>query len=336
MEDYLNYIVGPVVGAIIGYITNDIAIRMLFRPHQPKYIFGLHIPFTPGIIPKERGRIASSIGTAISENLMNRDVLEKNLLSDEMVGKVRNAIDEFFSVQKENQETVREYLGHYLSDEELEQAIGSVKDELTKLLHTKLANQVVGEKIAHVAVEHVMKKMQNFGSGMGDAFHEDGIGSGGGFGQMLSRGIESLFGKQTKSTSAEFISALAEPVERMLAKNINEMLKNNSQEIVGNLFGNEIDHLLDCKVAVILNGCEQQIEQIQNSIVSLYKSVIRDCLPKMLNAINISKIVEGRINEMDMDETERLIFAVMDRELKAIVWLGAGLGFIMGFINSFI
>ena len=30
---------GPAVGAVIGYITNDIAIRMLFRPHQAKYIF---------------------------------------------------------------------------------------------------------------------------------------------------------------------------------------------------------------------------------------------------------------------------------------------------------
>ncbi|MCR5504789.1 MAG: DUF445 family protein, partial [Elusimicrobiaceae bacterium] len=49
-----------------------------------------------------------------------------------------------------------------------------------------------------------------------------------------------------------------------------------------------------------------------------------------------SKIVESRINEMDVDETERLIFSVMDKELKAIVWLGAGLGFIMGFVNAII
>lgn len=51
---------------------------------------------------------------------------------------------------------------------------------------------------------------------------------------------------------------------------------------------------------------------------------------------NISRIVEGRINEMDMDETERLIFQVMDKELKAIVWLGALLGCIMGIVNGII
>ena len=73
----LSYIIAPLLGGVIGYITNDIAIRMLFRPHTAKYILGIHIPFTPGIIPKEKGRIAEAIGGVISENLMNKEVLEK-------------------------------------------------------------------------------------------------------------------------------------------------------------------------------------------------------------------------------------------------------------------
>ena len=54
------YVIAPLLGGVIGYITNDIAIRMLFRPHKAKYVMGVHIPFTPGIIPKEKGRIAVS------------------------------------------------------------------------------------------------------------------------------------------------------------------------------------------------------------------------------------------------------------------------------------
>jgi uncharacterized membrane protein YheB (UPF0754 family) len=49
--------------------------------------------------------------------------------------------------------------------------------------------------------------------------------------------------------------------------------------------------------------------------------------------VNISQIVESRINEMDMRDVEKIIFEVMDKELKAIVRLGALLGFIMGWIN---
>lgn len=33
-----TYIIAPLLGGVIGYITNDIAIRMLFRPHKAKYI----------------------------------------------------------------------------------------------------------------------------------------------------------------------------------------------------------------------------------------------------------------------------------------------------------
>ena len=32
----LNFLIGPVVGAVIGYFTNDIAIRMLFKPDHAK------------------------------------------------------------------------------------------------------------------------------------------------------------------------------------------------------------------------------------------------------------------------------------------------------------
>lgn len=42
----LQYIVASLLGGVIGYITNDIAIRMLFRPHAAKYVCGFHAPFT--------------------------------------------------------------------------------------------------------------------------------------------------------------------------------------------------------------------------------------------------------------------------------------------------
>ena len=332
----INYIVGPAVGAVIGYITNDIAIRMLFRPHQAKHICGMHVPFTPGIIPKERGRIAASIGKAISENLMNKDVLEKNLLSDEMLGKIRNAISDFFKVQQRNDETLKDFLGHYLSADELDRVVDNLNEELTKLIHQKLADSSLGDKIAHIAVKHVMAKMENFGSGFGDALKDEGIGSGGGLGKMLGKGFESLFGSKAKKETSDFISALAAPVEQALAKNINEMLQKNSEGIVGDLVGNEFRNLLSCRVCDLLEGKEEQIAQFETFVLSSYRAVITNQLPKILEAIDISKIVENRINEMDVNETERLIFEVMDKELRAIVWLGAGLGFIMGFVNALI
>ena len=322
----VSYILAPALGGIIGYITNDIAIRMLFRPHKAKYIMGVHIPFTPGIIPKEKGRIAEALGGVISENLMNKDVLERYLLSDDMVGKVRFAVEEFIETQKYNKETVKEFLCHYLSEEEMSAISQNVNESLTKQTYKKLADPSVGEKVAHIAIDKVAKKLsvdgaQELLAGLGGA-----IGGLGGLAAGLLGG----------NIVARFLGMLREPAEHFLANNINTMLKNNGEEIVSNMVGGEVEGFLNKPVCKLLEGHDDQLKQAVNTVESIYRSTINDHLPKILESIDISKIVRERINEMDVNETAKLIFQVMDKELKAIVWLGALLGLVMGSLNCLI
>lgn len=322
----VSYILAPALGGIIGYITNDIAIRMLFRPHKAKYIIGLHVPFTPGIIPKEKGRIADAIGGVISENLMNKDVLERYLLSDDMVSKVRLSVEEFIETQKHNPETVKEFLGHYLSDDEIATISQNVNESITKQTYTKLSDASVGEKVAHIAIDHVAEKLsidgaQELLAGLGGAMR--GIGG-------MAAG---LFGG---NIVARFLGMLREPAEHFLANNINTMLKNNGEDIVSNMVGGEVEGFLNKPVCKLLEGHDDQLKQVVNTVESIYRSTINDHLPKILESIDISKIVRERINEMDVNETEKLIFQVMDKELKAIVWLGALLGLVMGSLNCLI
>lgn len=321
-----SYIIAPLLGGVIGYITNDIAIRMLFRPQKAKYVMGVHIPFTPGIIPKEKGRIADAIGGVISENLMNKDVLERYLLSDDMVGKVRLAVEEFIETQKYNKETVKEFLGHYLSDDEIATISQNVNESITKQTYTKLSDASVGEKVAHIAIDHVAEKLsidgaQELLAGLGGAMR--------GLGGMAA----GLFGG---NIVAKFLGMLREPAEHFLANNINTMLKNNGKEIVSNMIDGEVEGLLNKPVCNILESHDDQLEQAVNTVESIYRTIINDHLLKILESIDISKIVRERINEMDVNETEKLIFQVMDKELKAIVWFGALLGLVMGSINIFI
>lgn len=317
-----SYIIAPFLGGVIGYITNDIAIRMLFRPHKAKYVFGVHIPFTPGIIPKEKGRIAEAIGGVISENLMNKEVLEKYLLSDDMIGKVRSAVEEFIATQQKNNETVSLFFGHYLSKEEIDTISQNINQSITKQTYEKLADSSVGEKVAHIAIDHVAQKLTIDGA-------QELISGLGGLGGMAA----GLFGG---NIVARFLGMLREPAEHFLAKNINTMLRDNGEEIVSNMIGGEVDNFLDKPVSKLLEGHEEQLAQAVDTIESIYRSIITEHLPKILQSIDISKIVRERINEMDVNETEKLIFQVMDKELKAIVWLGALLGLVMGSINIFI
>lgn len=76
-----TWVLPPLIGACIGYITNAIAIRMLFRPLEQKRVFGIRVPLTPGIIPRQRGQLAESIGRMVSERLLTEEVLRSKVES---------------------------------------------------------------------------------------------------------------------------------------------------------------------------------------------------------------------------------------------------------------
>ena len=78
----LPWVLPPFIGAVIGYITNALAIRMLFRPLTQKRFLGLRVPLTPGIIPKQRFELAESIGRMVSRELITEDALKRQLASE--------------------------------------------------------------------------------------------------------------------------------------------------------------------------------------------------------------------------------------------------------------
>jgi uncharacterized membrane protein YheB (UPF0754 family) len=77
----LPWLLPPLVGAVIGYITNAVAIRMLFRPLAAKRLFGVRLPLTPGIIPRQRYELAESIGRMVSRELITEEAVRRQLQS---------------------------------------------------------------------------------------------------------------------------------------------------------------------------------------------------------------------------------------------------------------
>ena len=79
----LPWILPPLLGALIGYVTNRIAIKMLFRPLNPKRLFGVRVPLTPGVIPRNRYDLARTIARMVSEQLLSPQALKEQLDSPE-------------------------------------------------------------------------------------------------------------------------------------------------------------------------------------------------------------------------------------------------------------
>ena len=90
----LSWLAPPIIGALIGYVTNRIAIKMLFRPRTARHILGIHIPFTPGIIPKSRDEIAVNIGQMVARQLLSpvaiREQMDSPALQENLKLWVRN------------------------------------------------------------------------------------------------------------------------------------------------------------------------------------------------------------------------------------------------------
>jgi len=96
---YLPYLLPPLLGALIGYVTNYIAIRMLFRPLHPWRLFGLRVPLTPGIIPSKRGELALRMGEMVGAHLLTSDdvanALEQPRFKTELHSAVNDKLDSF-------------------------------------------------------------------------------------------------------------------------------------------------------------------------------------------------------------------------------------------------
>ncbi len=78
-------IVSPIAGAIIGYFTNYVAVKMLFRPYNEIKILGIKLPFTPGLIPKEKRRISKALGNAVGDTILTDDTITDYMIKPEMV-----------------------------------------------------------------------------------------------------------------------------------------------------------------------------------------------------------------------------------------------------------
>lgn len=65
------------IGALIGYTTNVVAIKLLFRPIVPIQFLGFKIQ---GLIPKRRDEIAKSIGETVEEELLSVDEIMDQLI----------------------------------------------------------------------------------------------------------------------------------------------------------------------------------------------------------------------------------------------------------------
>lgn len=161
MDNLIKILLLACVGSLIGWTTNVIAIKMLFRPLLPVKILFFTIQ---GVIPKRRDEIAKSIGVTIEEELLSVEelvdqILQKadmqdilNLLKTKIIGLIEGKLPSFLSAFSG---TISKYVNETI-DENGEQFL----DEMTEALIHKATSsvsisQMVEEKIGILELDEI-------------------------------------------------------------------------------------------------------------------------------------------------------------------------------------
>jgi len=292
-----SIIAGPVIGAIIGYCTNYIAVRMLFRPLEPVYVFGKRLPFTPGIIPKSKDRIAVAVGNAVGGGLLTQDALEKNLLDPELEEKMRLKINEKIEKETHDERLVREVITFYMDGDQFDELLDRGENKVAEVITRKVVEMDIGRMVADEAIS---------------AIKEQGVGS------FFARFL-----------SDDFLYSLITPI----SDRIDAMVKERGVEIIHQKIHDEFESFEEKTVGDLFTALSKSGVDIGQTIVNGYEVLIKKRLASMLQSIDIAQIVKDKMDSMNAREVEEMALSVMKKELNAIVNLGALIGFVLGCFN---
>ncbi|MBV1816491.1 DUF445 domain-containing protein [Anaerosalibacter bizertensis] len=163
----MKFIIPILVGGVIGYITNWLAIKMLFRPYYEKKFLGIHVPFTPGLIPKEKSRIAKSVGNTIGVYLLSPEVVTQAISSDKINNQIRSWIICNINKLKESDMTIKDFIMDF-DNENYSKSLDILEKKITDFIYSHLKGErfkngtmnLIEDKISHKPIEHFYEPME--------------------------------------------------------------------------------------------------------------------------------------------------------------------------------
>lgn len=359
-----------IVGAIIGGITNSIAIKMLFRPYEAKYIGNWRLPFTPGLIPKRRDELAKQLGQLVINHLLTPEVIQQKLTDPKIYDSLHQIlvkkVVEFFQSEK----TLNEWIEHIgITNHD-----GKMEDKLYRLLNKQMTHWILEHKdqlLQDLIPETIWEKFdknvtkiskyllinvkQFIVSPSGyhlikhhfDQFFE-------GRGRLLSmlhpfldnrNMIERLQQELVKiiendQTEKSVTQVLQSELDRVKAWTVEEGMKN--------LLGKEGKDLISEELKKFFFNKPLKsfpLTDLQNTIVNqMLPTFVKKGMEKLgstyiekwMKKLEIPELVKNQVDSFSTQQLEEIVVGISRRELKMITYLGAYLGGLIGILQGFI
>lgn len=152
----------PVISAFIGWITNRVAIKMLFHPREPKRFFGITIQ---GIFPKRQKQFAEKLGRVVSSEFLSFQDIEQKISDPNNLKKImpliENHVDDFLRTRLSGEMPV---ISMFIGDKTIGKLKASFMKEI-ELLFPVVMKQYAANLQTELDLEHiVIQKVSNFSS----------------------------------------------------------------------------------------------------------------------------------------------------------------------------
>ena len=312
MRTILLFLAPPVVGAVIGFITNVVAIRMLFRPLNEIRVFGIRLPFTPGILPRQRSRLAQSIGAMVERELLTAEIVRQRLQREDVRQKIKEALSIFTeNILKRTPAELLEGREKFLLNK-LPSAVEKLYPAFTQAVLGILRREDIRREMesrGRIFLRNILFKLNTFQR------------------LFISAG---QYDQKLEQKMPEIIDELIFSAENLL---LDEKTKSKLIEAAASSFGKAVGGQ-DANIAFLLDIDETGKEALDNFLFEKMMTAASGQIENILASINIKALVSDRIDSLEMLRVERIILDVMADQFKWIDIFGGILGFLIGLFQS--
>lgn len=147
----------PLVTGLIGWFTNWVAIRMLFRPRQPLRFLGLSIQ---GLIPRRQADLAQQTAEIIESEILHQHAIRNAIQSIDIAPHLQTLVERMVDRKLREKLASIPFVGGFINDSTLEMikkmAIDSLQEELPAIVE-----HVADDLESKIQVRHMVQERIN-------------------------------------------------------------------------------------------------------------------------------------------------------------------------------
>jgi len=308
VNNILIFIVPPIAGAFIGFVTNVIAIRMLFRPLKEIRVFGIRLPFTPGILPRQRKKLAQSIGSMVQRELLTPEILKERLARDDVREKIKMSVSLFTGKILEK------------SPGELFEGSARILPEKISMTAEKAYPAFIAGLIEFLKRDEIRRELESKGRVvLKNIFLQLNVFqrfflTAGQYDSTLEEKMPFIIGDLI-SSAGSFLN------EEKVRKTLTGAVSVSFANMIGGQSKN---------VAELLEIKTEDKEKLDDYLFEKLMTAADGQIESILASIDVKALVSDRIDSLDMLRVERIILDVMADQFLWIDIFGGILGFLIG------